>query len=654
MKELNLEKEKISKLLALFSIPCVVSMLINSIYNIVDQIFIGKGVGTLGNGATNVIFPLVIIFNATASLIGNGASANLSLKLGEGKKDEASKSIGQSLVMMVIISIILSLLAYLFLPKLIMLFGCTENVFEYASEYGKIIVLGAPFMIIYSALSNIIRADGSPKYSMMMLVIGAIINIVLDPIFILHFDMGVKGGALATVIGQFVSFAIALFYLKKVKSVKLKKDSLKLDRNVFRILSLGLSSFITQGTILVLFVFMNNMMTRFGALSKFGADIPLSVYGVVSKINSLFISTVLGVSLGAQPIIGYNYGAGNGERVKETLKKILIINFIVGIFFNILFILFPKEIAGFFITKSDPNYELFVEFAVLLCRSFLLVCSLNAMEMTTSIAIQSLGKVKKATAVSFIRQIILLIPISILLAVEFDKGIYGIMYAGLISDAICFVVAIFIFRSEYCKLKDVSNKTEEIVEEESNEVDPSVEKVVTISREYGSGGRYVAKLLAQRLHIPCYDAEIIRQTASESGFTLEYVSSNEESKNQYYENDDRLFVAESKVIKRMAKEPCVIVGRCADYVLKDKSNVIKVFLYSDDVAKKKRVTKYYGVKSENAQNEIDKINKARAKHYKYYTNREWKNFDNYDVIINVDKYGVEKTTDILESLVKKS
>ena len=154
------------------------------------------------------------------------------------------------------------------------------------------------------------------------------------------------------------------------------------------------------------------MMTRFGALSKFGADIPLSVYGVVSKINSLFISTVLGVSLGAQPIIGYNYGAGNGERVKETLKKILIINFIVGIFFNILFILFPKEIAGFFITKSDPNYELFVEFAVLLCRSFLLVCSLNAMEMTTSIAIQSLGKVKKATAVSFIRQIILLIPIS--------------------------------------------------------------------------------------------------------------------------------------------------------------------------------------------------------------------------------------------------
>ena len=156
------------------------------------------------------------------------------------------------------------------------------------------------------------------------------------------------------------------------------------------------------------------------------------------------------------------------------------------------------------------------------------------------------------------------------------------------------------------------------------------------------------------MHIPCYDAEIIRQTASESGFTLEYVSSNEESKNQYYENDDRLFVAESKVIKRMAKEPCVIVGRCADYVLKDKSNVIKVFLYSDDVSKKKRVTKYYGVKSESAQNEIDKINKARSKHYKYYTNREWKNFDNYDVIINVDKYGVEKTTDILESLVKKS
>ena len=249
MKSLDLGKEKINKLLISFSIPCVISMLINSIYNIVDQIFIGKGVGTLGNAATNVIFPLIIICNATASLIGNGAAANLSLKLGEGKKDEASKSIGQSIILTALASIVLSIISFIFLPKLVYLFGCTDNVYNYALDYGRIIVLGAPFMITYSALSNIIRADGSPKYSMIMLIVGAIINIILDPIFIFGFNMGVKGGALATVIGQVISFVIAIIYVKNVKSVKLSKESFKLDRNALKILSLGLSSFITQGTV---------------------------------------------------------------------------------------------------------------------------------------------------------------------------------------------------------------------------------------------------------------------------------------------------------------------------------------------------------------------------------------------------------------------
>ena len=275
MKELNLGKDNINKLLLAFSVPCVISMLINSIYNIVDQIFIGKGVGTLGNAATNVIFPLVIIFNAIAGLIGNGAAANLSLKLGENDEKAAAKSIGQAVSLTIVISLVVSLIAYLFLPRLVYLFGCTENVYSYAIEYGKIIIIGAPFMLIYSSLSNIIRSDGSPKYSMIMLVIGAIINIILDPIFIFGFHMGVKGGAIATVIGQIVSFVIAICYLKKIKSVTLKKEDFKLDKNVFRILSLGLSSFITQATILILFIFMNNVMTKLGANTKFGADIQI-------------------------------------------------------------------------------------------------------------------------------------------------------------------------------------------------------------------------------------------------------------------------------------------------------------------------------------------------------------------------------------------
>ena len=653
MKKLNLGEDNINKLIVSFSIPCVISMLINSIYNIVDQIFIGKGVGTLGNAATNVIFPLIIIFNATAGLIGNGAAANLSLRLGEGKKKEASKNIGQSITLMVIISFVLMTISYLFLPKLVYLFGCTENVYKYALDYGRIIILGSPFMIIYSSLSSIIRADGSPKYSKVMLVIGALINIVLDPIFIFVFNMGVKGGALATIIGQFISFLIAVIYLKKLKSVKLVKEDFYMTKNVLKILSLGLSSFITQSIILVLFVFMNNVMTKYGQLTKFGSDIPLSVYGVISKINSLFISTVLGVSIGAQPIIGFNYGAGKKERVRETIKKILIINFIVGVFFNILFIIFPKEIASLFIDKNDINYQLFIDFAVLMCHSFLLFISLNAFEITTSISIQSLGNVKKSTIVTFVRQIILFIPIALFLAEVLNKGIYGILYAGAIADILCFIFTIFIFTSEYSKLGK-SLKKEEDIEIFDVKDNNNFKKVVTISREYGSGGRYVAKLLAERLNISYYDKEIIRLAAVESGFAKEYIENNEQTKNSYYLNDDQIYNAEAKVIKRISKKPCIIVGRCADYILKDRLDVIKIFLYSDDDSKIKRAVKYYGLNKDKAFKIINKINKDREKHYKFYTGRSWKKLDNYDFFINVDKFGIENTVLYLEKILEKS
>lgn len=653
MKKLDLGKEKVSKLLLSFAIPCVISMLINSVYNIVDQIFIGKGVGTLGNAATNVIFPLVIIFNAIAGLIGNGAAANLSLKLGENDKKSAAKSIGQSVTLSVIVSILISAIAYILLPKMVYWFGCTESVYSYAIDYGKIIIIGAPFMIIYSALSSIIRADGSPKYSMIMLVIGAIINIILDPIFIFIFNRGVAGGAIATVIGQFISFLIAIIYIGKVKSVKLTKNDFKLDKNVLRTLSLGLSSFITQATILVLFVFMNNILTKLGTNTKFGADIPLSVYGVISKINSLYVSTVLGISVGAQPIIGFNYGAGNELRVKEIIKKVLMVNFVIGIIFNLIFILFPEQLAGIFISNTDASYDLFMEFATLMCHSFLVVSALNALEMTTSIVIQSVGHVWKATAVSFIRQIILLIPISLILAFALNKGIYGVLYAGCIADMLCFIITIFILKSEY---KQLGIKEAEVEKEQNNNISYNGKHVViTIAREYGSGGRFVGKLVAEKLGLPFYDKELISLSAKESGLAEKYIEKidqNKKSGSYANNNDDRLFIAEKEVINKLAKESCVIVGRCADYILKDNKDTIKIFLYSDQESKKNRAIKYYGLNEKNALKEIDKINKERAKHYKFYTDREWRNFNNYDLSFNVDKYGVEKTADNIVQMVK--
>ena len=655
MKKSDLGHDNINKLLLAFAIPCVISMLINSVYNIVDQIFIGKGVGTLGNAATNVIFPLVIIFNAVAGLIGNGAAANFSLKLGEGKNKEGASIIGSATTMSFIVAIILSILSYIFLPKLVYFFGCTDSVYNYAIDYGRIIILGAPFMIIYSSLSQLIRADGNPSYSMVLLVVGAIINIVLDPIFIFTFNMGVKGGAIATVIGQIVSFIMAILYLKRTKSVKLNAKDFKIDKGIFRSLSLGLSSFITQATVLALFVFMNNMMTKFGAVSKYGADIPLSVYGVISKINSLYISTILGISIGSQPIIGFNYGAGNYERVKETLTKVLMINFIVGLVFNLVFYFFPENIVSIFISNTDANYELFMEFAVVVCHTFLLVMGLNFLEMTTSIVVQSLGNVKKATMVSFIRQIILFIPLACILSMTFHKGLIGILEAGPIADTITFIIAIFVFGSEYKKLSKATAKesTSEQPKLKSNYQGPKV--IITIAREYGSGGRYVGKILAKNLRLNFYDKELITLASKKSGLSKDYIyQSDEQLKSAKYQdnNDDRLFIAEAKVIKDLAKNSCVIVGRCADYILKDNKDTIKVFLYSTQDAKTKRATKYYGLSKDIALKTINKINKERAKHYKYYTNRDWQDYTNYDLVLNTDILGVEGSAKLIEDFVK--
>ena len=657
MKELNLEKENINKLITTFAIPCIISMLINSVYNIVDQIFIGKGVGTLGNAATNVIFPLVIIFNAIAGLIGNGCAAGLSLKLGEGNKEEAKKYVGSSIVLIIVVSLIIGVTSYILLPKLVYLFGCTKNVYQYAIDYGKIIIIGSPFVIIYTALSSIIRADGSPKYSMTLLVTGAIINLILDPLFIFTFNMGVKGGALATIIGQIISFIMAIIYIPKIKSIKLNRRDFKLNKSIFRVLSLGLSSFITQLTVLALFIFMNNIMTKYGGYTKFGADIPLSVYGIVSKLNNFYVSSVLGISIGVQPIIGFNYGAKKYERVRETLNKTLTINFIIGIIFNLLMYFFPNYLVSIFISKTDPNYTLFMEFAILTCRTFLMLCFLNALEMTTSIVVQSLGNVKKATAVSFIRQIILFIPISLLLCIVFSKGIYGALYAGPIADSICFIICIFIYKSEVDKLK--SNNENKIMFKDENIISSYKGKkiIITISREYGSGGRYVGKLLAEDLGIIFYDKNIISLAAKESGLSEEYINNiDQKKKNGTYQNnnDDRLFITESKVINKIANNnSCIIVGRCADYILRNNKNVISIFLYSDNNSKVARAVKYYGLSKDKALKEITKINKERAKHYKFYTNRDWLDFNNYDLCLNVDQLGIENTVKLIKEYIDK-
>lgn len=659
-KGLDLGTGDINKLLISFAIPCIISQLINSIYNIVDQIFIGKGVGSLGNAATNVIFPIVIICTGFAQLIGNGCAANISLLLGQGKKKEAEQSTGASIIGLFLISIIICLLGEIFLPKLVYLFGCTKNAYEYAIIYGRIILAGAPFMILYTGLSAIIRADGSPKYSMICLVSGAIINLILDPLFIFTFDMGVAGGALATIIGQLISCIIAIIYLFKTKTLKLTKEDYHLNKSILRTISYGLSSFIIQLTVLALFITMNNVMTKFGSTSKFGADIPLSVYGVVSKINNLYVSFILGLSIGAQPILGYNYGAENHNRVKEIIKKVIFFSMIIGIVFNILTFFGAKGLINLFATKSDPNYELFIEFGVDSLRIFLMVCFLNALEMSSSILLQSLGSVKKSTFVAFLRQIILFIPLCLILANFTSLKLYGALYAGPIADFVCFIIVIFIFKSEYKKIGKTKSQSTALISDTATNSILNKKVLITISREYGSGGRYIGKMIAEKLGIKFYDKELVSLVAKESNMSENFIEENDEKKkfnskfNSSYNEDDNIFIAETKVIKNIAKkESCVIIGRCADYILKDEKNLIKIFIYSTEEDKIKRAIKYFNLNEKEALNKIRKENKQRAKHYKYYTNQEWGNIKNYDLTINSDYLGPEKTSDMVVEFITK-
>ena len=659
-KEENiLGSEKIIKLIRKFSIPCIISLVVNSLYNIVYQIFIGWGVGYLGNGATNVVFPLNMIALAFALMFGDGASAYLSLKLGEKKKEEASKGVANGIVISVIISLILCIISLVFLPQILKVFGCTDALRQYALQYGYVIVVGLPFMMIGTTLNSIIRADGSPKYSMTTMVLGAILNIILDPIFIFVLKMGVEGAAIATVISQILTFALNVCYIKKFKSIEINKESFKLKQNVVRkVTTLGISSFITQMSIVFVMAVENNLLGKYGADSKFGSEIPITVLGIVMKISQILNSIIIGIAAGTQPIIGYNYGAEKYDRVKQTIKTVLGLSVIISIIAFILFQTIPDKLISIF-GSGDSNY---MEFACLAFRTYLMLCICNGIQIPAGIVFQAIGKSFKSAVISLSRQILFLIPAMF----TFGRllGIKGVLYAGPFADGLAFLISASLLVVEIKHFGKNKNKDITLSNNEKAKETLKDKITITISREYGSGGRYIGQLVADKLGIKLYDKEFVEKLAVETGLTEEYIENNEQKRNAldalnsgYYfgmNNSDELFIKESKLIKEIAnKESCVIIGRCADFILKDNSNVIKVFVYSNMEDEVKRATKFYGLDEKNAKKEIKRINKLRASHYKYYTEKEWKDNSNYDICINSDVLGVEKSAELICNLIEE-
>ena len=654
-----LGKEKISKLIIRFSIPCIISMLVNALYNIVDQIFIGQGVGYLGNGATNVVFPLVMIGLAFSLMFGDGASAYLSLKLGEKKKKEAEVGIGNGILLSTIVSLIFTAITLIFLPQLLKIFGCTSNLEEFAMAYGKIIAIGFPFSMIGTTLNSIIRADGSPKYAMISMVTGAVLNTILDPIFIFVFNKGVEGAAIATVISQILTFVLNIAYLKRFKTIKLSKDCFKLKASVGKKVSaLGISSFITQMSIVCVMTAENNLLGKYGADSKFGSEIPITVLGIVMKINQILNSIIIGIAAGSQPILGYNYGAKKYDRVKQTLKIVLGSSVVISTIALILFQTIPDKLILIF-GSGDANY---MEFACLAFRTYLLLCIFNGVQIPSGIFFQAIGKSTKSAILSLSRQIVILIPAMIILSKIF--GVMGVLIAGPVADGIAFVLAAFFLIKEVKSLKLTDEVKNAKIETPQLPSKSDEHIVITIAREYGSGGRYIGKLIAEKLGIKLYDKNFIEEMADETGLSAEYIKENEQKRNVldvfnngYYSglsNADELFIKESEFIQDVAsKESCIIVGRCADFILKDHKNVLKIFISSSMEDKIKRATEFYHMDKENAEKEINRINKLRENHYEYYTEKEWKNPSNYDICINSDSVGIDNSVDLICNIVNK-
>lgn len=429
--------ESISKLTLRYAVPSVISLVVNSLYNMVDQIFIGQGVGYLGNAATNVIMPMTLIMMAVAMMFGNGASSFMSLQLGKNKPEQAAHGIGNMITLTIGSGILFLILFEIFLEPLCFLFGARGEVMSYALDYGRIIVIGFPVFVIGVGFGNVIRADGRPKASMTGMLIGCITNIILDPIFIFVFHWGVKGAALATIIGQLLNAIYYVFCLFHLKTVQTTKQDFIPDRAISgRIISLGMSSFFTQIAGTVVIALQNNLLVKYGARSIYGADIPMAALGITMKTSQLITSIAMGIASGVQPILGYNYGSRQYARVKQTFKLSLISCTAIMVVALIVFQLFPEAIINLFGQES----ELYMEFAVKCFRIYLMACYMIPSGMVIGIFYQAIGKPVPSMILSLSRQIIFLIPAMLILGAL--MGIDGILWSGPVSDTLSGVISL--------------------------------------------------------------------------------------------------------------------------------------------------------------------------------------------------------------------
>ena len=445
----------IKKLLMQLAIPAMIANVVNALYNIVDQIFIGQGVGYLGNAATNIAFPITTICLALGLMTGVGAASNFNLELGRKEVEKARRIAGTAVVQLMVMGIAVCLLVQIFLAPLMKLFGATDQIFDYAMEYSRITAYGIPFFLFSTGFNPLVRSDGRATFSMMAIIIGAVMNMILNPIFIFVFHMGIAGSAWATVLSQIVSALLLLAYIPKFRSVKFQwEDFIPHFKQVQAIASLGLTSFIFQISALIVQIVSNNLLKTYGAMSIYGSEIPIAVGGIVAKVFVIFIALIIGMTQGVQPIVGYNYGAKYYLRVRQTIFLALKIGFGLSFVTWAVFEIFPLQIIQLFGNGND----LYFEFGIRYLRYFMLFTIINGITILITTFFPAIGKAKTGAFLSLARQLLILLPVMLLMTYIF--GVEGMMFATPVSDVISLVLCLFFFKRE---LHDIHMREELIL-----------------------------------------------------------------------------------------------------------------------------------------------------------------------------------------------
>lgn len=451
-------EEPVGRLMGKYAVPCIISLLVGALYNIVDQIFIANAsyLGSYGNAANTVVFPLTVIALAIAVMVGDGCCAFVSLSLGKGKPQDAGRSMGNSILLTVSSSLVLCAVYLIFSSQIIAMFGGTvnEETFHHSKEYFFWISIGIPFYMFGQAMNPVIRADGSPRYAMASTLAGAVVNIILDPVFIFVFRWGMMGAAVATVIGQVVTAVLAIWYLTHTKTVKISGQDFRLEREIAgRTLVLGICSFLSQISLVASMAAINNMIRKYGAMDVvFGqaqyAQIPMAVVGIVMKFFQIVISVVVGMAAGCIPIVGYNMGAGAVRRVKELFTKLLAVEAAVGVLALMIVEFFPAGLIGIFGASNESSY--YTDFAVRAFRIYLCMVVFACVNKAAFIFLQAMGKAASSTMLSMVREIVFGVGFALFLPVFY--GLDGVLYSMPVSDILTFIISAIVIASTYKQL----------------------------------------------------------------------------------------------------------------------------------------------------------------------------------------------------------